>query len=57
MRQKRWLILHIETKCNSRDSGSVVGDPEITPVLPLWSYFSIGGDPTGTLKVAAETFD
>jgi hypothetical protein len=31
-------------------SGRIVGDPEITPVLPLWSYFRIGGHSTAIRK-------
>ena len=30
--------------------GRVVGDWEVTPVLPFWSYFSIGGDSPGAFN-------
>ena len=28
-------------------------DPELTPVLPFWGYFPVGGDPLGTGKTPA----
>jgi hypothetical protein len=38
----------------NEDFGRVVGDPKITPILPFWSYFPLGGHQSlqrGVLRV------